>query len=467
MPVPVDTVQASYRAALLLARWARRARQQLLQDRAAELGLELRLRAALRQLRRWRASKLAKWHKQMSAKLHCWSVLMRLVLAAWRGWHALHIATQLRRDAALQSRADRLCAWCLGGWRRYVGLRWRARGALLHFAAVLEQRCLHAWATWTAARAIKRPEKERRARTALLTSLRSRWRQWAAAAERRGVDLLQDCAASRLAADAAVEHAFSLWGVARLRAVRRSLLTRRAYVFMAMRLSLRVLDAWRGLPVQRAALDALVPRAASRLGRLHTTLRLHQWRRHAHRSASTSATLVSRRAAVERAGALGAARTLFASCRIRGRRVAALREAASHTRALAARSPWDTWRHVYARRVAAREAASQRSRGFRLWARRSRWTRFVLPGPPHRPAKDSHPPTPTTQPHRKRQKQAPCVRPSARLIAQLWPAALRFSLSVCAALLSRAVAGRTPTISLGPRMRTCTGWAPRSPLHGR
>ena len=79
----------SYRTALLLARWSRRTRESLLQERASALGRDQLLRSAMAHLRGMRAQRLARWHKRRSAELHRWRSLMRLVVAAWRGWHSL------------------------------------------------------------------------------------------------------------------------------------------------------------------------------------------------------------------------------------------------------------------------------------------------------------------------------------------------------------------------------------------
>ena len=110
--------------------------------------------------------------------LHRWRALMRLVLRAWRGWHALLAAAVARRHAALQSRADRLCSLCLFGWVEYVQLRWRAKAGLVHYATTLQQRCLSAWAGWLAHRKRKAPERARLLRLATQKSLSGAWRKW-------------------------------------------------------------------------------------------------------------------------------------------------------------------------------------------------------------------------------------------------------------------------------------------------
>lgn len=311
----IDHTELSYRAALLLSRWSRRSRQAQLYQHASLLGREIRLRAAIRGLRSWRSWRLSRWHKRMSAELHRWSSLMRLVLLAWRGWHALHVTAQERRAHALQARADRLCAWCLGGWCCYVAMRGRARHSLLHFATTLERRCLLGWAAWMAERLRKRPSKTRMAQAAAVQVRRTTWRRWVAAAERHGANLLQQCAAQRLAVDHALEAALSKWNAARTGAVHRSLLSRRAYIFMAARLEARIFDAWSGLRRQRLLLVALAPRARARLEVARLRHGVDAWRQAAALCVSASALCASRRLAVEAAAARAGARAFLVSLR--------------------------------------------------------------------------------------------------------------------------------------------------------
>lgn len=242
-----DSPPDQYRVALLLSRWGRRTAERLLQRRAAALGRDLILHQAFHHLRHCRAVWLHRWHREKTAELHQWRTLMRLVLCAWRGWYALLTAGVARRDAALQRRADRLCAWCLGGWVLYVHQRWRARGGLVHYANALMQRCLSLWATWVESRHRKRPERERLIRVAAARALRGAWRRWTAAAERRGTILLECAMAARLASEAEMERAVAKWAVHRLDAARRATQQRRAYIFMGTRLLGRVAAAWRGM----------------------------------------------------------------------------------------------------------------------------------------------------------------------------------------------------------------------------
>ena len=370
----IDHTELSYRAALLLSRWSRRSRQAQLYQHASLLGREIRLRAAIRRLRSWRSWRLSRWHKRMSAELHRWSSLMRLVLLAWRGWHALHLTAQERRAHALQARADRLCAWCLGGWCCYVAMRGRARHSLLHFATTLQRRCLLGWAAWMAERLRKRPSKTRMAQVAAVQVRRTTWRRWVAAAERHGANLLQQCAAQRLAVDHALEAALSKWCQARTGAVHRALLSRRAYIFMAARLEARIFDAWSGLRRQRLLLVALAPRARARLEVARLRHGVGAWRQAATLRVCASALGASRRLAVEVAAARAGARAFLVSLRARSQRVAQLHAAAEAAKALSTRPLWNGWRRVHAAREAARAAAVRASRGWRRWAGRARRT---------------------------------------------------------------------------------------------
>ena len=235
-----------YRVALLLSRWGRRTHELLLQCRATALGRDLLLHDAFVHLRRYRTACLHRWHREKSAELHRWRALMRLVVRAWRGWYAILAETAARRDAALIRRADRLCAWCLGGWVLYVRQRWHERAALIHRADTLQQRCLNAWAVWVAARLRKRPERERLARVAATRALQMAWPRWVATADRRAAALLESAMAALLANEKRAEHAVATWAAYRLRAARRATQLRRAYLFMGTRLLTRVAGAWRG-----------------------------------------------------------------------------------------------------------------------------------------------------------------------------------------------------------------------------
>ena len=231
-PTPQQS-QNSYRTALLIVRWSRRTRERLLQERAAALGRDQLLRSAVAHLRRMRAQRLARWHKRTSAELHQWRSLMRLVVAAWRGWHSLLVTAAMQRATALQSRADRLCYWCFSAWEQYVRMRWRSRGGLIHYASALQQRCLRGWAAWHDERLAKRPLKLRLTRRGLLLTKRRAWRVWVASAERRGMALLERCAAERLSSEAELERSFAAWVSARLRWLRAFRQRRRAYLFIS------------------------------------------------------------------------------------------------------------------------------------------------------------------------------------------------------------------------------------------
>ena len=166
----------AYRAALLLARWNKRASElQIHRGKMAIATRSLHLYTAFSRLRLLRALHIARWSRGKSAELHAWRSLMRLVLRAWRGWHAVIQASVARNVAAIQSRADRLCAWCLGGWMLYVRQRWNARGALLHLANTLQRRCLRHWAAWLTTRRSKRPERSIIARRAVSATYATRW----------------------------------------------------------------------------------------------------------------------------------------------------------------------------------------------------------------------------------------------------------------------------------------------------
>ena len=69
---------------------------------------------------------------------------MRLAQRAWIGWQSWHFHIQQSRAKWLVVRADRLCAWTLAGWVRYVGMRQRKGLALMHRAVVLQDICLRA-----------------------------------------------------------------------------------------------------------------------------------------------------------------------------------------------------------------------------------------------------------------------------------------------------------------------------------
>ena len=198
-------------ASLMLARWARRAQSGARIATASGLGRQARLRCAIRQLRAWRAIRLARWHKSMSAELHSWTALLRLVRGVWWAWHGLHCAAVERRCRALRVQQMRLLALTYGAWRTYIVRRWRARAALLHFAFVLQARCVVHWAAWVACRRDRRPERERIARLAARRALARAWSKWLLAADERSTFLLRYCAAARIADDAGLERALCAW----------------------------------------------------------------------------------------------------------------------------------------------------------------------------------------------------------------------------------------------------------------
>ena len=360
----------SYRAALLLARWSRRTREQALQAQATALGRDGSLRSAFRRLRNIRQAQLQRWHKQKSAELHRWRSLMRLVIAAWRGWHLLLQIALARRAAALQSRADRLCRWTFEGWQQFIHDLWRERGSLIHYASVLQQRCLCGWAQWLEARRAKRPMRARLARLGVQRVKRAALRQWEASAERRARALLARCGAARLASDASLERALCRWRAARLRSVRAALLQRRAYLFMGTRLLGRLVGAWRGLVLQRQRLDAFCPHAQRRLTDLRLALRLGRWKCAVATLRAAAAVAQGRRGCVQAAGARAAARSLFAYHRTRAHKLSSLCTAAAAVRRRAAAAPWTAWKVAYAKTTQGRHAAIALRRGLRRWAGR-------------------------------------------------------------------------------------------------
>ena len=121
-------------------RWRQRARQRLLQSHAGRVGRLVRVRQGWQEWRARRAWTLARWHKRISAELHRWAVLMKLVARVWRALQAVHCEGVQRITTALKHHAHQLCARCLLGWRGVVTQRARKQHALLHYAMALEAR---------------------------------------------------------------------------------------------------------------------------------------------------------------------------------------------------------------------------------------------------------------------------------------------------------------------------------------
>ena len=216
---------------------------------------------------------------------------------------------------------------------------WRARGGMIHYASVLQQRCLRHWALWFEARRAKRPMRIALSRRGSLRVKRVALSTWVVAADRRAVAVLKRCAAARLAADVAIERAFASWTLLRLRRARRLTLDRRAYLFMGVRLLTKVYGGWHGLAVQRKQLGSLMPHAWRRIEALRLSASFSCW---ASFSASTSAAIATaavRRSLVVAAGSRAAARALFMYAKARSRKLHALRAAAAATRSCAVARP--------------------------------------------------------------------------------------------------------------------------------
>ena len=358
------------REQILLGRWRRRARQRLLQSHARRVGRLVRLRQGWQVWRAWRARTLARWHKRISAELHRWSVLMRLVARVWRALQAARYEAVQRGSAARDHHARQLCARCVLGWRGVVAQRARKHRALLHYAMALSARCLLGWATWLAARRRKRPRARQRSLLCAHAAQRRALGQWAeAAAERCGGDRLMRRARERWARGAAAA-ALARWREARDALARGARLLRRAYVFMAAQLLGRVCAGWRGLCTARAATEAAIPRAQLRLLLLRREQMLHHWadlgaarlraRDMRALEESIAARLAARRA-VARWVAVHAARAR------RGLQAAA---AAALGRARVLQPPWQGWRSAFATRRASREARASLARALRAWRAR-------------------------------------------------------------------------------------------------
>lgn len=247
---------------------------------------------------------------------------------------------------------------------------WRARGGMIHYASVLQQRCLRHWALWFEARRAKRPMRIALSRRGSLRVKRVALSTWVVAADRRAVAVLKRCAAARLAADVAIERAFASWTLLRLRRARRLTLDRRAYLFMGVRLLTKVYGGWHGLAVQRKQLGSLMPHAWRRIEALRLSASFSCW---ASFSASTSAAIATaavRRSLVVAAGSRAAARALFMYAKARSRKLHALRAAAAATRSCAVARPWAGWKAAYADRVFSRTVRARLRLGFRQWAGR-------------------------------------------------------------------------------------------------
>ena len=360
------------RERILLGRWRRRARQRLLQSHAGRVGRLVRVRQGWQVWRAWRAWTLARWHKRISAELHRWSVLMRLVARVWRALQAVHCEAVQRGTAARDHQVRQLCARCVLGWRGAVTQRAHKHRALLHYAMALSARCLLGWATWLAARRRKRPRARQRSLLCAHAAQRRALGQWAeAAAVRRGGEHRVRRARERWARGAAAA-ALAQWREARGALTRGARLLRRAYVFMAAQLLGRVCGGWRGLCTSRAATEAAIPRAQLRLLLLRREQMLHHWaelgaarlraRDMRALEESIAARLAARRAMARWAAAHAA----------RARRGLQAVAAAALGRARVLQPPWQGWRCAFETRRASRETRASLARVLRAWRTRHR-----------------------------------------------------------------------------------------------
>ena len=368
-PPPADNrpIVTRPRERLLLGRWRRRAQQRVLQARAGRVGRAVRVREAWQAWRSWRAWTLSRWHKRVSAELHRWSALMRLVVRAWRAWQGLHRVAAQRNAAVLVMQANKICERIVRGWRGYVARRALHRHALVHFALALSGRCLLHWALWLRSRRQKRPRKLERNRQCALVALRRATGEWLEGAatsrfEARQRWLALDCWAHR-----SKEAALASWRHARGQSARAIMLSRRAYVFMAASLLARVCGGWRSLCVARAATDAAVPRVAAKLTQVRERQLLRRWggmaaaglaaAEHAAFARSVAGRLAARRAFGRLAG-LGA---------LARRRAQQAATAAAAGRRSLLREPWHGWRGAFAARRWQREVRVGLARALRRW----------------------------------------------------------------------------------------------------
>ena len=371
-PLRAAPVVSFPRERILLGRWRRRARQRLLQSHAGRVGRLVRVRQGWQVWRAWRAWTLARWHKRISAELHRWSVLMRLVARVWRALQAVHCEAVQRGAAARDHQARQLCARCVLGWRGVVTQRAHKHRALLHYAMALSARCLLGWATWLAARRRKRPRARQRSLLCAHAAQRRALGQWAeAAAMRRGGEHRARRARERWARGAAAA-ALAQWREARGALTRGTRLLRRAYVFMAAQLLGRVCGGWRGLCTSRVATEAAIPRARLRLLLLRREQMLHHWAelgaarlraRDMHALEGSIAARLAARRAMARWAAAHAARAR------RGLQAAA---AAALGRARVLQPPWQGWRCAFVTRRASRETRTSLGRVLRAWRARHR-----------------------------------------------------------------------------------------------
>jgi hypothetical protein len=140
------------------------------------------------------------------------------------------------------------------------------------------------------------------------------------------------------------------------------MLTRRAYLFMAMRLISRIFGGWNGLRLSRAALLSFEPKAAARL--LLLRMRHHLWQWHAAAAARTADEHYALECAltIQRAGARTVLRSLAALATRRRRRRSAVSVAVEGVRMARIRRQWGGWSRAFAVRVAMREGARSQAR---------------------------------------------------------------------------------------------------------
>ena len=355
------------RERLLLSRWRRRAQQRILQARAGRVGRAVRVREAWQSWRSWRAWTLGRWHKRVSAELHRWSVLMRLVLRAWRAWQGLHRVAAQRTAAVLVMQANRICERIVRGWRGYVARRALHRHALVHFALALSARCLLHWALWLRSRRQKRPRRLERDRQCALVALRRATGEWLEGAAASRFEARQRWLALDCWAHHAKEAALASWRRARGQSARAIMLNRRAYVFMAASLLARVCGGWRSLCIARAVTDAAVPRVAARLSQVRERQLLCRWAgvvaaRLANEEQAAFARSVAGRVAARRA--FGRLAALSALARRRAQQAAT---ALAAGRRSLLREPWHGWREAFAARRWQREVRVGLARALRRW----------------------------------------------------------------------------------------------------